>query len=243
MDLSEKLIIPEYPGTYEFMVGSAPEGQVRLAVTHSILMGNQAYKNFPLNLTIAQFKEKLQLTVGTEPRYMKSELKAKGKLLATLDDDKVLLSSFEPKNGYEIHVEDNDPNSTISNLIDISQAPKYEMSEEDYDKRANNVRKLKEQEAHTKFKIGDQVEVHPDEKDKDTIPVRKGIVQYVGPIDGSKGVWVGVRLDEPLGKNDGSVKGKRYFTCEANHGSFVRTEKVQVFKKEEGKHQHEKQEI
>ena len=28
------------------------------------------------------------------------------------------------------------------------------------------------------------------------------------------------------GKNDGSIKGKRYFTCKSNYGLFVRPEKA-----------------
>merc|ERR1712046_279426 len=32
----------------------------------------------------------------------------------------------------------------------------------------------------------------------------------------------GVALDKPVGKNDGSVQGKKYFECPAGHGIFVR---------------------
>jgi len=43
-------------------------------------------------------------------------------------------------------------------------------------------------------------------------------------------VWqVGVKLDEPLGKNDGSIKGKRYFDCGGeNFGTFIRGKHVIV---------------
>lgn len=37
-----------------------------------------------------------------------------------------------------------------------------------------------------------------------------------------------VRLDEPTGKNDGSVKGTRYFQCASNCGVFIRPERIEV---------------
>ena len=32
------------------------------------------------------------------------------------------------------------------------------------------------------------------------------------------GAWVGLELDEAQGKNDGVVRGYRYFSCPPNHG-------------------------
>ena len=40
------------------------------------------------------------------------------------------------------------------------------------------------------------------------------------------GKWIGVVLDDAKGKNNGSVQGKKYFTCEDNHGIFVRQSQV-----------------
>ncbi|XP_069015328.1 dynactin subunit 1-like isoform X2 [Embiotoca jacksoni] len=69
-------------------------------------------------------------------------------------------------------------------------------------------------------KIGSTVEV--------TGKGQRGTVAYIGATLFASGKWVGVILDEPKGKNDGTVQGKRYFTCEDNHGIFVRQSQLQV---------------
>ncbi|PAV76692.1 hypothetical protein WR25_22216 isoform E [Diploscapter pachys] len=54
-----------------------------------------------------------------------------------------------------------------------------------------------------------------------------GTVRYLGTADFAQGLWAGVELDQPYGKNDGSVQGKRYFVCKAPYGIFVSASKVQ----------------
>lgn len=63
--------------------------------------------------------------------------------------------------------------------------------------------------------------------------LRRGTVRYVGEvkeIPAGQGLWVGVHLDEPVGKNDGSISGTRYWgePSELKHGVFVRPERVEV---------------
>ncbi|XP_049572951.1 dynactin subunit 1a isoform X6 [Syngnathus scovelli] len=57
---------------------------------------------------------------------------------------------------------------------------------------------------------------------------QRGTVAFIGATLFASGKWVGVILNEPKGKNDGTVQGKRYFTCEENHGIFVRQTQIQV---------------
>ncbi|XP_049537461.1 dynactin subunit 1 isoform X1 [Anopheles darlingi] len=64
------------------------------------------------------------------------------------------------------------------------------------------------------LKVGQRVE----------IPVKevRGTIAYVGMTSFAVGKWVGVVLDEAKGKNNGSIKGQQYFTCDENCGMFVR---------------------
>lgn len=59
------------------------------------------------------------------------------------------------------------------------------------------------QRAKDELKIGDRVIVSSMQGSK------TGVLKYQGPTDFAGGEWYGVELDEPIGKNDGSVCGKR----------------------------------
>lgn len=58
-------------------------------------------------------------------------------------------------------------------------------------------------------------------------------IRYVGPCNKRTGLWIGLELPEPgprpltaVGRNDGKLEARRYFTCLANCGLFVRPEKI-----------------
>uniref|UniRef100_A0A673MXY7 Kinesin-like protein KIF13B n=1 Tax=Sinocyclocheilus rhinocerous TaxID=307959 RepID=A0A673MXY7_9TELE len=55
---------------------------------------------------------------------------------------------------------------------------------------------------------------------------KSGTVRYIGPTHFSEGVWVGVELDTPSGKNDGSVEGHQYFRCNPGYGVLVRPDRL-----------------
>ncbi|GIX93185.1 CAP-Gly domain-containing linker protein 2 [Caerostris extrusa] len=71
------------------------------------------------------------------------------------------------------------------------------------------------------FREGDRVSVT-----SASGPPKTGLLRYLGQTDFAAGEWAGIELDEPMGKNDGTVAGKRYFRCSPNYGLFSPSHKV-----------------
>lgn len=57
---------------------------------------------------------------------------------------------------------------------------------------------------------------------------KEGYVGFVGTTQFARGVWAGVILETPEGKNNGMVSGVKYFECEDNHGLFTRPQKLKL---------------
>ncbi|TBU03620.1 CAP-Gly domain-containing protein [Hamiltosporidium magnivora] len=54
-----------------------------------------------------------------------------------------------------------------------------------------------------------------------------GIIKYIGCLDkGTEEKWIGISLEEPIGTNDGTHNGHKYFECEGEKfGVFIKEEK------------------
>ncbi|EMC95417.1 hypothetical protein BAUCODRAFT_59330, partial [Baudoinia panamericana UAMH 10762] len=63
---------------------------------------------------------------------------------------------------------------------------------------------------------------------------RIATIRFLGPTHFQTGDWVGVELKDASGKNDGSVKGERYFICEPDYGMFLRPAGIRQVLEDEG---------
>lgn len=55
---------------------------------------------------------------------------------------------------------------------------------------------------------------------------KEGVLRFVGNVHFNQGVWCGVELPNATGKNDGCVRGVRYFACPDSHGLMAPLSKV-----------------
>lgn len=203
---------------------------------------------FSKSLTLREWKNKLEMMMGVSVGEMKLQVFNKDdKPIFHLDDvdhDR-MIGSFQLDDGMRVHV--TGP-SIMSSFDDGQPVSKFEISEEEYNKKGDSVRSFlrknkwgkydpefqKNQEELSKQKeteeaaFKEQIKVGSRCKVKQPNQMeRRGTVAFVGYTEFKPDLWVGVILDEPFGKNDGEVAGKRYFKCEPKYGSFVRPKLVE----------------
>jgi len=143
-----------------------------------------------------------------------------------------------------LKVDNTDPTARPGEYNDLSAVEKFELTPEEYESRrdtvlshlkANKLGRFAETPTNlttpppaavpSNIKIGERCEVQSGDGTID----RRGTIRFVGEASmGKGGIWVGVEMDEPTGKGDGSVEGVRYFTCLPKHAVFVRADKVTV---------------
>ena len=68
---------------------------------------------------------------------------------------------------------------------------------------------------------------------------RIGVVRFVGETSFASGIWYGIELSKPIGKNDGSIEGVKYFDCKPSHGLFVPPGRILRVTKSPQKHNDE----
>jgi len=202
--------------------------------------------------TLSQLKARLEPVTGIPPPNQLLRFKAPGMpevIMEAQDEDKMEVGSWSLSPQSEIYVEDTRPPAARNlDFGDLSSVEKYTMSEEAYEKlpasvlawkKANNLGRFdpdapekEAQKAHAAWEdvksqgivVGKRCRLGEDS-------TRHGVVAYIGEvpeIPNPKGPWIGIVLDEPTGKNDGTVGGRRYFDCPEKRGIFVRPERVEI---------------
>lgn len=199
-------------------------------------------RRFDLRITVEQLKAKLELVTGIPVQNQKIEVHSgDGQTVAQLMDDSKQLGYYGLSDLQTLKVIDTNPSTSFTGqLSDTSHVEKFELSDEAYANRTDTVLAYKQR--HKMGRFASQSEPSPSAPQVN-IPIgarcevestehglhKRGTVRFVGPTKFAKtGVWVGVEYDEPIGRNDGSVQGERYFTCRSNYGIFVRPERLRV---------------
>eukprot|EP00033_Pygsuia_biforma_P000933 GCRY01001073.1.p1 GENE.GCRY01001073.1~~GCRY01001073.1.p1 ORF type:complete len:235 (-),score=24.82 GCRY01001073.1:84-788(-) len=194
---------------------------------------------YDLSLTIEKLKDKLLSLTGINPSDMILTLyDSRDQFVANLSDPGKMLGYYGPGEWYRIHVGSTVPDDSAK-WNDLSKVEKFELTSEQYAQRDGTVKQFIEAQNKAKGIVKPSQEELDSQYQKEAAEIaignrfeddqgRRGEVAFVGRTAFSTGYWVGLRFDEPVGKNDGSVQGKQYFECENKYGSFVRPNRIRV---------------
>jgi tubulin-folding cofactor B len=291
-------------------------GTIAMDITHNLLQSRFVEIMFEITNSVRAVKDKIYGMTGSNPDYMRLFLNGN---IEMREEDNKLLGEYGAKSGDFVHCVDEDPFSSARGgaMDDVSQVKKFELTEEEYDKRDNTYRAYKKKQlaldpnwksiyqVNSEKKLAAAKEArraagYPDEKYEAPSSIRgriqvgqrcivepgarRGEVKYVGVVpeipnyevanDGTmpaatpeqmpelesaaaptpdaaasptdaphtaandelkptvpivgECLWIGVQLDEPVGKHDGMIKGKRYFNANHHAGIFAKPSAVKT---------------
>ncbi|CAF0914964.1 unnamed protein product [Rotaria sp. Silwood1] len=215
----------------------------------SNVVSSEAIRRFKRSIHIGELKNQLELITGAQSQSMKIHVHdERGTKLFDLDDDTRTLGSYNVESKMVLQVEETNLKQTHM-FDDTGDVPKYELTSEEYASRKNTAKQFLQEHKIGKYNPTAQEEHAKKEQEKEkheqelankinvndrcevtvpTQPTKRGTVMFKGEVHFKPGVWVGIRYDEPLGKNNGSVEGKKYFECPDKYGAFVRPSAVTV---------------
>ncbi|CDO95122.1 unnamed protein product [Kluyveromyces dobzhanskii CBS 2104] len=204
-----------------------------------------------------QFGQRLNELTGVDVKDMKLVLDGdaqRSRYLKELRDEKVEnVHSVAVLDTNENSLANQLRNDMIRNDNDVS----FEYTKEDYENRSDSVLQWKKRNQLGKFnpeyrskmeeqlqlnidratelqnQIGQRCRVVSSEESSDSpaTPERRGWLRYVGKVleINDAGVWCGIEFDEPVGKNNGTFQGTKYFgPVNENYGGFVKPVTVEV---------------
>ena len=217
--------------------------------------------------SVSQLKSKLEPVTGIPSTCQSLRTKSLDGTWIQFDDDALLIGDprYALRKGSEIEIQDTRPPSVRQsfNFQDLSSVEKYQMPESQYAQLDDSVLAWKRRQKLGRFdpsaKSAEELAIERLRHDHAMIQSkgikvelrcrvgnddsRRGTVRFTGEIPGLGGakeagcVWVGVELDEPVGRNDGTVnietddggqQLKRVFDCKDKYGVLARPEKIQV---------------
>ncbi|GAW80134.1 tubulin-specific chaperone [Plasmodium gonderi] len=231
---------------------------IKVDLVHN-LYKNKKWREIKLNKyeAIENIKKKIYTHTGTAwdnmNLYAYDELNIENSQVF-LSNDQFCLNDYQVKDNYTIYIQEKNnpvPSDIIYHIDDTEQLEKlkhlkYEMKEEDYDKRQdtfrNFIKKIRSKEGvnreknapvgenyqnvnalneNTSNNMYDQEIYKIGNRCRIKIGDRRGVLKFIGKLKKGNEISVGVDLDEPLGNSDGTYQKKYLFECKGDKYGYI----------------------
>ncbi|CRG99279.1 tubulin-specific chaperone, putative [Plasmodium relictum] len=219
---------------------------IKVDLVHN-LYKNKKWTEIKLNKfdKIENIKKKIYTHTGTPydnmNLYAYDELNIE-KTQVFLNNDKLCLNDYNVKDSYIIYIQEKSKTFTndLYNIDDEENLEKlkhlkYQIKEEDYNKRQDSMRtflrKLREKKKEENIKLNDNNQNAHNIYDHELYKIgnrcrvkmgdRRGTLKFVGNLKNNSEFFVGVDLDEPLGNSNGFYHNEFLFECKGDKYGYI----------------------